>query len=154
MAKNFTSEDKRKKHETNIKSAVSGYGLAGLLGLVYVIRYFIKGNFDFYFSLSFTELLLRLADGEKIPTALSYALMGLFGAVYIIALIFMSKDASKLKLGFGIYLFDCMCLIPLAMVMGGIQPEFFIDVTVHLFVVVFVSAGLHSFRQLQQSTTA
>ena len=87
-----------------------------------------------------------VTEGEKLER--------IFFAVVIIALILMSKDASKLKLGFGIYLFDCMCLIPLAMVMGGIQPEFFIDVTVHLFVVVFVSTGLQSFRQLQQSTTA
>lgn len=145
MAKNFTAEDIKKKHETNIKAAVSSYGLVGLLGIAYVVRYFIKGDFNFYFSLSFTELMLRLGDSGTISSLLSYGSVAVFAAVYIVVLIIMNKDAAKLKAGLWVYVFDSICLIPLG-ITGGIQPEFFIDVTVHLFVIVFIVVGCRSYR--------
>ena len=53
MNKNFTKEDLIKKHETNVKSAASAFALSGILGLIYIVRFFITKNFDFYFSLTF-----------------------------------------------------------------------------------------------------
>ena len=68
----------QKKLETNIKSASSIFALAGILGIIFIVRYFIKGVFDFYFGLSFTEIMLILSNENAVPKALPYALIALF----------------------------------------------------------------------------
>lgn len=135
---------KELKRETNLKSAVTAYGLAGLLGVFYIVRYFIRGNFDYYFSLSFTELVLRLGDSGKLPLYLGYIVAVLYAVLYIAVLLMMNKSPSKIKLGLGIYLFDFICLVPLWLVRTDVQSDFFIDVIVHLFVIVFLVVGVRS----------
>ena len=55
MKKQFTEEEKKLKLETNIKSAMTGYFLSGVLGIIYIVRFIITKNFDFYFSLAFKK---------------------------------------------------------------------------------------------------
>lgn len=149
MAKNFSKEDLLKKKETNIKSAFSGFSLAGILGIIYIVRFFAAGNFDFHFSLSFTELMLRLSEGGKLPSALCYALMGVFLIIYFAVVVLIAKDPKKLIISLGVYLFDCICLIPLALVHAQLQPEFFIDVIIHFFVVLFLFVGVKSVKEMK-----
>ena len=76
----LTTQDKIKKMQTNIKSAQSIFVLSGILALIYVVRYFVTGNFNFYFSSYITEFALKAAD-ENIASAVtlsngaSYALL-------------------------------------------------------------------------------
>lgn len=151
MAKKFTEEELMKKHGTNIKSAVSGFGLAGVLGLIYIIRYFISGNFNFYFSLTFTELMLRLYDKGSLPLVAAIALIVVFVALYIAVVLLCSKKPEKLRLALGLYLADSLCLIGTFLLHGqNIQSDFFIDVIVHLFVILFLVVGMKSAKVWKQ----
>lgn len=154
MNKNFTPEDIQKKHETNIKSATSGFVLAGVLGIIYIVRFFITKNFDFYFSLTFTELILRLADYGSLPCVLSYALVAVYVIAYLIIAVLAAKSIKRLTAALGLYLFDCLCFIPLFIFHGGIKPEFFIDVIVHLFVVIFLIVGIKSTKKAHRNDEA
>ena len=151
MAKKFTEEELMKKHGTNIKSAVSGFGLAGVLGLIYIIRYFISGNFNFYFSLTFTELMLRLYDKGSLPLVAAIALIVVFVALYIAVVLLCSKKPEKLRLALGLYLADSLCLIGTFLLHEqNIQSDFFIDAIVHLFVILFLVVGVKSAKVWKQ----
>lgn len=148
MNKNFTPEDIKKKHETNVKSATSGFVLAGVLGIIYIVRYFMTKNFDFHFSLTFTELFLRLSDFGETPDAFSYVLIADYMAIYFVVAFLAARNRKRLSLALGLYIFDCLCFIPLFIFHGSIQPEYFIDVIVHIFVIIFLSVGISSSRRL------
>lgn len=149
MRKNeFTAEDRLKKHETNVKSAISGYCLAGILGLVYIIRFIITKNLDFYFSLTFTRLMLVFGIEGKISTVVSLVLSAGFILAYFLVAVLAVKDAKSLWLCLGVYVLDCLCFVPLAFALSGITPDFFIDVIVHVFVIVFLAAGIASSRKI------
>ena len=83
MRKDFTKEDIIKKHETNVKSAFTAYFLAFVLGLIYIVRYLIKQEFDFYFSLSFTDMMLKLESSGEISKAICIAAIVVFAVIYI-----------------------------------------------------------------------
>lgn len=150
MNKNFTKEDLIKKHETNVKSAASAFALSGILGLIYIVRFFITKNFDFYFSLTFTELSLRLSDCGKIPDILSYVLIAAYAAIYIIVCLLAAKNPAKLSVALGLYIIDFLCFVPLFIFHGEIRPEYFIDVIVHLFVIIFIAVGIKSVACLRK----
>ena len=151
MAKNFTKEDIIKKHETNIKSATSGFSLAGILGIIYVVRYFISGNLNFYFSLAFAEAMLRLCQTEILTTLSALALIAVFFILYIFVIVLIAKDSSRLKLGLGLYLFACLCLVVTGLLRGdSFAPDFFIDVIVHAFVVIFIAVGIRSVKAMKK----
>ena len=150
MNKNFTAEDIIKKHQTNIKSAQSAFALAGVLGIIYIVRYLIKGNFDFYFSLSFTEIMLRLGAEGSISKTVSFLLIALFLGIYIAFTALASKDSKYLPLFLGEYVFDFLCLGVLLLVLrhAPVPPDAYIDAIVHLFVIVFISAGIYSHKKV------
>ena len=149
MKKQFTAEEMLLKHETNIKSAMTGYFLSGVLGIIYIVRFIITKNFDFYFSLTFNEFLLRWADGKN-PDASLYALIPI--GVYMVAYVLVALVAAKknrLSLALGLYIFDCLWFVPLFILRGAILPEMFIDVIVHSFVVIFLVVGVRSEKALR-----
>ena len=94
MNKNFTKDDIIKKHETNVKSAFTAVALAGVLGLIYVLRYFITGNFNFHFSLSFPEMMVKLGHGETVTATVAYTATAVFFAFYILSAVLIMKDAK------------------------------------------------------------
>lgn len=150
MNKTFTKEDLIRKHETNVKSATSAFALAGVLGLIYIARFFITKNFDFYFSLTASELILRLADEGSMPDAFSYTVLADYIAVYFIVAVIAAKNPKRLSLALGLYIIDTLCFIPLFVFHGNIRAECFIDVIVHLFVIIFLSVGIKSVKWLRK----
>ncbi len=149
---NYTYKDMLKKHETNVKSAVGGFGLAGILGLIYILRYFIKHNFDFYFSISFTEIMLRLTDNGTLSPVTGYSLIGAFVIVFIAVFLLALKDSKKLKPCLIMYIFDCICLVASIFIVfgGSVTPKFFIDVIIHIFIILFLSVGVKSVKELEK----
>ena len=150
MNKNFTKEDLIKKHETNVKSATSAFVLSGILGLIYIARFFITKNFDFYFSLTASELILRLADDGSMPAAFSYTILADYVIIYFIIAVLATKNPKRLPLALGLYVIDCLCFIPLFIFHADIRPEYFIDVIVHVFVVIFLAVGIKSAKWLRK----
>ncbi len=150
MNNGFAQKDILKKHESNIKSAASSFTLAGILGIIYIVRYLVKNTFDFYFSLSFTELMLRLSDSGRLSEVVAFSLVALYVAGFLAISFLAAKNAKNLLYSLIFYSFDCICLIPLALFHGqSITPDFFIDVIVHLFVVLFIIVGIRSHKKLQ-----
>ena len=152
MKKDFTKEDIIKKHDTNIKSALTAYFLAGALGVIYIVRYLIKQEFDFYFSLSFTDVMLKLQSAGEISKAVSIAAIGIFAVVYAAALILLAKNSAHLITATAVYTFDFAALLFGTFVLFP-KPEtndWLIDVLLHLFVMIFLVAGIYSHFKMKK----
>ncbi len=151
MKKSFTKEEIIKKHETNVKSAFTTFGLVGILGLFYILRYLIKKEFDFHFSLSFTDMLLKLQNSGEITTAVCAAGVAVFLIIYIVSLVLTLKNQKFLTLAFAVYLFDFLTLLFCVFVLWE-QPlnnEWIIDAVIHLFGIIFLVAGMVSNARLR-----
>lgn len=151
MNKNFTKEDIIKKHQTNVKSASSAFALAGILGIVYIVRYFITGNFNFYFSLSFTEGMLKFIDkGILTPTA-GYTMMGAFMALYVVGIILIAVNPKNLIYSAVVYASDFVFLIYLILSnLDTFTPDSLIDVIIHGFIIIFICVGIYSEKKLRK----
>ena len=155
MNKNFTKEDIIKKHETNVKSAFTGLSLAGVLGIIYVVRYFITGNFNFHISLSVPEMMLKLGHGETVSPAVAYGVTAAFFAVYLLVTVLCLKDAKFLKAGLTVYSFDFICLLFFMFVVlrqfpDSFSTDLYIEVILHCFVILFLSVGIYSHGKLKK----
>ncbi len=146
MNKNFTKEDIIKKHETNLKSAVTAFTLAGILGFIYIIRYFIKGDFDFYFSLSVPEIMLKLSHAGEIGKGAAYAVVAVFVAAYIFLAVLNVKNQKWLRASLVFYGADFVCLLGYIFLLmkSSVDSAAYIEVVVHFFVILFLSVGVYS----------
>lgn len=151
MNKNFTKEDIIKKHQTNVKSAGSAYCLAGILGVVYIVRYFITGNFNFYFSLSFTDGVLKSIEGGSLSLAAGYTMIGLFVALYVAGVILVAVNPKHLVYTLIVYLSDFACLLgQIFLNLDTFKPDRLIDVIIHCFIIIFIAVGIHSEKYLRK----
>lgn len=152
MNKNFTKEDIIKKHETNIKSACAGLALAGVLGIIYVVRYFITGNFDFHFSLSFPEMMLKLGASGRLSVGMAYTATAIFLLLYLVVTVAASKKPRLLFLGLSLYFFDFLCLLffMLVILKCDFESSLYIEVILHIFNILFLSVGVYSQGRLKK----
>ena len=153
MKKNFTTEEIVKSHETNIKAATSLYTLAGALYAVYVVRYFITGNFNFYFKLAFADLFLQLGHSGEIPFFLGVILALLSLLIYILPGAKLMKNHKLFNVAAVIYVADTLCLLFCDFVLWQ-KPQnsdFIIDIICHLWVFLFVIVGLRSAKALKKN---
>ena len=152
MKKNFTKEDIIKKYKTNVTSAYTALSLAGLLGVIYVIRYFITGNFDFHFSLSIPETMLKLGHSETISPVAAYTVTAIFFAVYVLIIVLTLKNEKLLSAGLVLYALDFLCLLIFMFVImkGVFSSSMYIEVIIHLFTILFLSVGVYSQKKLKE----
>lgn len=153
MKKKFTQEEIIKKHETNIKAATSLYTLAGALYAIYTLRYFITGNFNFYFRLAFADMFLKLGDSGEIPFALGVALAVISLIIYILPGAKLMKNYGLFPVATLIYAADTVCLLFCDFVLWG-KPQnsdFVIDIICHLWIFLFIIVGLRSARVLKKN---
>ncbi|MBQ4267764.1 MAG: hypothetical protein IJB93_06185 [Clostridia bacterium] len=157
MSKTLSKQDKIKKLQTNIKSAQSTFALAGILALIYVVRYFVTGNFNFYFSSYITEFALKAAD-SNIPSAVSlsssgaYCILAVYAIIFIVCCVFSLKAKHGLLACLIFYIVDFAALIYGAVMapFGVVGEEIFIDIIVHIFVILFLSVGVYSVKKLPE----
>ncbi len=154
-------QGKIKKLQTNVKSAQSTYALAGVLALIYMARYFITGNFNFYFSSYIIEFLLKISAPEitvnpLISANTAYILIGVYIAVYVLSGVVMLKFNKLLALCLGIYAVDFILLIAgtASGIFGSFSEDIFIDIIVHIFVTAFLAVGTYSAFRLSKTKTA
>lgn len=151
----LTTQDKIKKMQTNIKSAQSIFVLSGILALIYVVRYFVTGNFNFYFSSYITEFALKAAD-ENIASAVtlsngaSYALLAVYAVLFIVCCVLCLKSKIGLWACLTLHLTDYAALLAgtALSVFGSFREEIFIDIIVHFFVLLFIVVGIYSTYKL------
>lgn len=157
MNKTLTKQDKIKKLQTNIKSAQSTFALSGILALIYVVRYFVTGNFNFYFSSYITEFVLKATD-SNIPSTVSissgaaYGILAVYAAIFIVCCIFSLKAKYGLLACLIFYALDFVALIAGTIVapFGNVGEEIFIDIIVHIFVILFLAVGVYSAKKLPE----
>ncbi len=152
MNRKFTKEDIIKKHQTNVKSAVGLFALTAALGAIYIVRYFITDNFNFYFSLSFTEVWLRMSADGSINTALAYCLAAVFLlAVFAVAAVILKKP-RQLHIALGLYMLDFAFLIVYLVINAdSFTSDRLIDIIFHLIITVFLAVGLKSQKELSKN---
>lgn len=155
MNKNFTEKDIILKHETNVKSAFTAISLSGVLGIIYVIRYFITGNFDFHFSLSLPEMMLKLGHTGTVSTPVAYGVTAAFFVLYVLVTVLCLKNAGFLCAALALYAFDFVCLLSFMFILSQQFPDLFsadlyIEVIIHCFVILFLSVGVYSHRRLEK----
>ena len=151
----LTTQDKIKKMQTNIKSAQSIFVLSGILALIYVVRYFVTGNFNFYFSSYITEFALKAAD-ENIASAVtlsngaSYALLAVYAVLFLLCCVLCLKSKIGLWACLTLHLTDYAALLmgTSLSVFGSFREEIFIDIIVHFFVLLFIVVGIYSTYKL------
>ena len=151
MNNKFTKEDIIKKHETNVKSAFTGISLAGVLGIIYVVRYFITGNFDFHFSLSIPEMMLKLGHSQDISVTVSYSVTAVYFIIYLLVTVLCIRNPRFLKLGLALYSLDFICLLFFMFVLlpAPAPTDLYIEVILHIFNILFLSVGVISHRKLK-----
>lgn len=152
MKKNFTAEEKIKVHNTNIKAAHSLYLLSGVLSLIYTARYFITGNFNFFFTLGISDMLLKLGDSGEISLILSYVLTAVFYLIYFGIGIAITKKQSLFPALLAIYSVDTACLLFCDFMLWE-KPQntdFLIDIICHFWVLLFLIVGTKSLVALKK----
>ena len=150
-----TTQDKIKKMQTNIKSAQSIFVLSGILAIVYVVRYFVTGNFNFYFSSYITEFALKAAD-ENIASAVtlsngaSYALLAVYAVLFLSCCVLCLKSKIGLWACLTLHLTDYAALLvgTAFSLFGSFREEIFIDIIVHFFVLLFIVVGIYATYKL------
>lgn len=159
MNKNFTEKDIILKHETNVKSAFTAISMAGVLGLIYAVRYFINGNFDFHFSLSLPEMMLKLGHTGTVSSAAAYGVTAAFFTLYLFVTVLCLKNADRLKAALALYGADFGCLL-FFMIWSSYKlpelfsPDLYIEVIIHIFVILFLSVGVYSHGKLKKQKKA
>lgn len=155
MSKVITKQDHIKKLQTNIKSAQGVFSLSGILALVYVARYFVTGNFNFYFSSYITEFALKAADPNvtstvSLTTGLSYAILALYAILFVVCCVLSLKSKFGLWACFILYTADFAALIvgTILSPFGPFTEEVFIDIIIHIFVILFLVVGVYSAKKL------
>lgn len=157
MSKISTKQDRIKKLQTNIKSAQSIFALSGILTLIYMVRYFITGNFNFYFSAYITEFALKVADESftstiTLSSGISYAIIGIFVLLFIGCCVIATKPQKGLWVCLIFYALDFAALITgtALSVFGPFREEVIIDIIIHVFVILFLIVGVRSAKKLPE----
>ena len=157
MSKTLTKQDQIKKLQTNVKSAQSIFALSGILTLIYMVRYFITGNFNFYFSAYITEFALKAADESiastiTLSSGVAYAIVGAFVLLFVGCCALAMKPKAGLWACLIFYLLDFAALISgtALSVLGPFREEVLIDIIIHVFVVLFLIVGVRSAKKLPE----
>ncbi len=146
MKKGFTKEDIIKKHQTNVKSAMTAFSISVVLGAIFIVRFLIKKNTDYFFSLAITEIIISFG-GAKLWSLLAIVL---YFALYIFLLIRAGKNPRGLKACLAVYAVDTAALVGkmLAVASYTDYASEAVDVIFHLFIIVFICVGIYSVKKL------
>ena len=155
MAKKLSKQDKIKKLQTNVKSAQSIFVLSGILALVYVVRYFVTGNFNFYFSSYITEFALKAADENiastvTLTSTASYIILAVYALIFVVCCALCLKPKIGLWACLVLHLADYATLIvgTAFSIFGPFREEIIIDIIVHFFIFLFIVVGIYSAYKL------
>lgn len=153
MKNKLTQEDILKKHQTNIKAAPGIFALSGVLGIIYVVRYFLTKNFESFFYLGFPHAMLKLSHEGRLNTPLAYALTAAFFLLFIILLVKSLKSSAFFKPCLALYIFDFAFLFVDTFILfpNSFTPDFLIEVILHTFVVIFLSVGIYSHNKTKEN---
>lgn len=150
------ANDKTKYYETYIKSAQSSLAIVLILNIIYIVRFIIKKEFSFFFSLYTAEYMLKcggFAEGyEKVfPAAASIAGVAAVTAIFVMLTAFAAKKPEFIKYGFGVYLVDFALLIYAALSnpFGDLNENIFIDIIFHFITLLLLGIGIFAEKKMK-----
>lgn len=152
MSKNFTKEDRIKKHQTNIKSAQTVLILAGVLGLIHIAQFVFSASNGFYFSFAVPALMFDLLANDSVSSFVAWAVTAVFLILYFVFFILSGKNAKWLCGSLAVYLTNlAFCFYRIFVYYGSsVTEEKYISLAVHIFITVFLVVGIISDKKLSK----
>lgn len=145
------TDAKEKRYQTNLKSASGTFAMAAVLNLIYIVKFAISKNFDFWFGFYATQYILKASKftdlyGGAISKTVAAVLLGAVIIASIVLILLLNKNAKNLWICLAVYLADTAF-----MAWGFITDRFsdftqgsLIDLIFHIFVLLFVAVGIVS----------
>lgn len=153
----MNGSDAIKKYQTNMKSAQGTVILAVILNLIYIVKAIISKNLSFWFSTYVTQYLLKSSDffggyEGNFPKATSILIILFEVLLLIFTAAFSERNGKLLYICLGVYVFDTvfMAVGNILNIFGDFNEGSFIDIIFHIFVLLFIIGGIHSYRKLCQ----
>lgn len=151
------SEFKRKRLQTDMKSANGAMAIALVLTVVYIVRALIAKNLNFYFSLYTVEFLIKSSDFApgfrgSLPGAAAAAIIVAFIAVSAVFTVLSQKKPVFLYGCLAVYGFDSVFMLA-GKFSGYFSPvvaEDYIDIIVHAFILAFLIMGTVSYHKMKK----
>lgn len=150
------TSEKEKYYLSYIKSAQTALSVSFILNIVYVLRFIISKNFDFYFSVYTTEFFMKLSGffsvyESKISKLSGAVIIAFVILVFAIILIISLKNSKFLSVGLLLYLLDFAFLLwgffknPFSDITEGV----YIDICFHILIIIFLSVGIYSNKKMK-----
>ncbi len=152
----MTGSDALKKLQTNIKSAQGIVILTVILNLIYIAKSFISNSLHFWFSTYLTEFMMKSSSfvpdyQGSFPKAGAIALIVLEVLALLVPTLLSNKNGKLLFVSFGVYVFDSIFMIVGSILnpFGDFAEDSIIGFVLHLFVLVFLIAGIVSYKKIK-----
>lgn len=150
-------EELTKKYNTYVKSGIGAMIIALVMTLVYIIRVFLTGGAEFWFSTYITQYMLKSSSffpqyGGDFPKSAAITVIAVCFFAYLIFSILSQKKPVFLYPILVLYFADtvmnivCLCLN----VFGDYSQNSLIDVIFHLFVFAFISVAVYGSKKLKK----
>ncbi|MGN1443074.1 MAG: hypothetical protein ACI4XE_04415 [Acutalibacteraceae bacterium] len=150
-------EFKRKRYQTDIKSAQGAMAIALVLTLIYIIRAIFSGNLHFYFSLYTVEFFMKFSDfypelKGTFPKIAAAAVIIAFIGFAVIFTVLSQKKTVFLYGCLALYTFDTVFMLAgkLSGFFSPLAQDDFIDIIVHAFILTFLIIGVIGHTKLKK----
>lgn len=155
-AENPNLSVQEKKLISNIKSGYGSFVVFPVLTLMYVVRAFIAGDLNYHFASFLSEFLLKSSgyfDGYKdnINLGLALVIIVIYNALFALCYVKSVKNFKWTYFGLGLCVFDFALQI-ICLATSYFEPfkvDFLVDVIVHIFIILFLSIGINSYKKLE-----
>lgn len=151
--------EKEKYYLSYIKSAQSSLAIVLILNVIYIVRFFIKKEFSFFFSLYTAEFMLKcggFAEGYEaaFPKAAAVAGVVFVTLIFVMLTAFATKKAEFIKCGLGAYLVDSAFLLWGAVTnpFGDVTEDIFVDIIFHFLILVLLVVGIYGLKKQKAIT--
>ena len=151
--------EKEKYYATYIKSAQGSLGIVLILNIIYILRFIIKKEFSFFFSIYSAEFMLKcggFAEGyeKSFPAAVSIAGVILVTLIFVMLTAFALKKTEFIKYSFVVYFIDFAFLLwgAFSNPFGDVGEGIFVDIIFHFITLVLLAVGIYAERKQKKST--
>lgn len=148
-------EFRKKRLQTDIKSAQGAMAMAMVLTLIYIVRAVFTGNLNFYFSFYTVEFFLKISDffpgfSGGFPKIASVAVISVFLIFSVIFTVLSQKKPVFLCGCLALYGFDSIFMLigKLSGFFAPLAQTDFIDIIVHVFILAFLVLGVIGCKKL------
>lgn len=152
------TDAKEKRYQTNLKSANGIFAMTAILNLIYILKFALSENFDFWFGYYATEYVLKSSKftsiyGGTVSKTLAAVLVGLIIVASLVLIILLSKSVKNLWICLAVYLADFIFMIVGFMkdIFSDFTQSSLIDLIFHIIVIIFITVAIVSHERHEKS---